>query len=226
MAEEHYFKNALGRTAHIPIDGYPSVCPHCEESSGSQPIHTAEHLQDPDEGIGIFLEVVFKCRNPRCERIFIAGYTGEQDLLVPLQLGKIMPPRTLADIKDLLTDKRIPERVREDLLETNRCYRNGSYQAFGAMVRRIVHSICSDLGASGRDLYAEIEDLRAKGLVSNEIADRAQDLRTLGRHGAHPEWETVTEKMADLGIQHLLWIIRTLYQCPPDQQWRTTGKRR
>lgn len=55
-----------------------------------------------------------------------------------------------------------------DLLEADRCFHSKLYNAFGALARRVVHSICADKGAyEARDLYIQIEDLGGRGLLES-----------------------------------------------------------
>lgn len=226
MPVEHTYKHPVWNSRSQTLDEFPDVCPWCERSTTAKPVFTEEHLQDMDFGDGMFLEIVFQCVHESCDRLFIAQYYGEQANNFPLRLDQLVPPRIFKDVHELVNNTQIPERVREDLLETNHCHQSKLFQAFGCMVRRVVHSICADKQAVGSDLKRQIDDLFNRGIFTEEIANRAHDLRTLGRHGAHPEWEIVTPEMADIGVAHMIWILQTIYLAPPDRNWRKSGKRR
>lgn len=127
----------------------------------------------------------------------------------PVMVVYPLPPFT-----DLVNEVRlVPDLVRKDLLEADRCYHNKLFNAFGAMARRVVHSMCAAQGAyAAPNLHQQIEDIKNRNLVSSRVADYMHALRTMGRNGAHPEWEAVTEEMAEKGMKILLWLIKEVYE--------------
>jgi tetratricopeptide (TPR) repeat protein len=121
----------------------------------------------------------------------------------------------------------LPSLVRDDLIETQVCLQYQCWNAFGAMARRTVHSICADLGCGKGDLYDQIEDLGASHKLNPDESRTAHEIRTLGRNGAHPEWEPVTEQMATIGWGLLVWLCKHLYEQPPaSPNWSSTTERR
>ncbi|HIA52404.1 MAG TPA: DUF4145 domain-containing protein [Candidatus Melainabacteria bacterium] len=121
----------------------------------------------------------------------------------------------------------LPSNVRDDVIESQACLQNKCWNAFGAMARRTVHSICADLGCSKGDLKDQIDELCALNRLKLEEANSAHEIRTLGRNGAHPEWEPVTEEMATSGWGLLIWLCKRLYEQPPaSPNWSTTTTRR
>jgi len=145
-----------------------------------------------------------KCREPIVELLDERNETG-----VAFQ-GVVWP---LPQVTELVWDTALPLLVRADLREADRSYHAKLYNAFGAMARRVVHSICADKGAyENKDLHNQIEDVLRRNLVSAEVAQRMQVLRTLGRNGAHPEWENVSQEQAEKGMELLLWIVREVYR--------------
>lgn len=122
---------------------------------------------------------------------------------------------------------RLPPDVHSDWLEAKTCRESGCWNAFGALARRVVHSICADLGSSKGDLFDQIEELHRDSRLSADEAAVAHELRTLGRNGVHPEWEPVSENMTAQGWGLLSWLIGRLYDPPPSSpQWGATTKRR
>lgn len=133
------------------------------------------------------------------------------------------------DPSELTKIANIPDQVRDDLIEAESCYHANLPNAFGAMARRVIHSICEDKGAFDQNLFDQITALVGNGIFSQEIGERAHALRTLGRNAAHPEWEPVTQEMAREGIELLYWLVRTVYghsNPPPVPQWADLGRRR
>lgn len=117
--------------------------------------------------------------------------------------------------------------VRDDLIETQVCLQNQCWNAFGAMARRTVHSICAERGCARGDLRDQIEELAANHTLNIEESRAAHEIRTLGRNGAHPEWEPVTEEMATSGWGLLVWLCKRLYEpAPANPNWSATTARR
>lgn len=89
-----------------------------------------------------------------------------------------------------------------------------AYNACGVMLRRAMHSLCSDKGASGKDLFEQLQDLNEKHTITPALWEWSEELRVLGKHGAHPDWKEVTEDDAEYGMRFLEEIIRYVYINP------------
>lgn len=124
----------------------------------------------------------------------------------------------------------VPKRVRDDLREAETVFHARCWNAFGAMARRVIHAICAEKRAPAKvDLKDQIEHLKVSGDITTEIAVRMQELRTLGRSGAHPEWEPVEQVMAEQGFKYMHWIVRQIYdldEAPELRGWEKTIKKR
>jgi hypothetical protein len=166
---------------------------------------------------------VYKCSRVGCQRLFLTRYiiapwiVEEVDAIA---FDSVFPREKHPEVTELLTDERIPPDVRADLNEAECCFQNQLYQAFGAMARRVVHSICADLRAYDGDLHSQISDLETRQRISAGNAETMHAIRTLGRNGAHPEWEKVTQEMATTGIELLIWLVRDLYATPDVPDWK------
>lgn len=53
------------------------------------------------------------------------------------------------------------------------------------MVRRTLEAVCRDKGATGKDLYARLDDLKNKKVIEGQLSDWSHDLRALGNEAAH-----------------------------------------
>jgi hypothetical protein len=135
---------------------------------------------------------------------------------------------SLPPVSSLATDEEhIPELVRDDIREADRCYHNQLFNAFGAMARRVVHSICADKEAyEHNSLEVQINDLLTRSLITQEVSDRMHLLRKLGRNGAHPEWEIVSSEMAKTGWETMLWLVSEVYKTsvPELPDWPSTKR--
>jgi len=83
-------------------------------------------------------------------------------------------------------DPSVPELLKEDYLEAQRCFMVAAWRACAVMSRRFVHSVMRDKGAEGRDLWEQIKDLEAKGILAPTLAEASQHIRVFGKYGAHP----------------------------------------
>src|SRR5260221_2144022 len=104
--------------------------------------------------------------------------------------------------------------VRAASIEAEKCLAVGALDACGVMTRRAMHSLCEDKGATGKDLFAQLQDLKDKHLIAPDLWQWAEELRVLGKHGARPEWPEVSEDDAEYGVKFLREIIRYVYINP------------
>jgi hypothetical protein len=151
------------------------------------------------------------------------------------RLYQRLPPISAADAVDpqpereihqypvstLIGDQsKIPAKVRDAWLEAERCLSAGAANACGTMTRRAVDALAQDKGAKGKDLFERLADLKAKGLITPDLWDWAEEIRTAGKVGAHPEWEEMTPEEADYALRFLREIIRYVYINPSERQAR------
>ncbi|HUI56994.1 MAG TPA: DUF4145 domain-containing protein, partial [Bryobacteraceae bacterium] len=108
--------------------------------------------------------------------------------------------------------------------EAERCLAAGAPNACAVMTRRAIHSLCEDKGASGRDLFAQLKDLKEKQVITPDLHEWADSLRVLGRDGAHPEFPEVTDADAEDGVNLLREIIKFVYILPHERAQRRNKK--
>ena len=105
----------------------------------------------------------------------------------------------------------VPAAVASASLEAEKCVAVGAFNACGVMTRRAMHSLCEDKGVSGENLYVQLETLKKRHLITPDLWEWAEELRVLGKHGAHPEWPEVSEEDAEYGMKFLRQIIQYVY---------------
>ena len=88
------------------------------------------------------------------------------------------------------------------------------------MTRRAMHSLCEDKGGTGKDLFAQLKDLKDRSVITPDLWEWSEELRILGRNGAHPEWPDVTPDDAKYGINFLREILRYVYVNPHERGLR------
>ena len=95
------------------------------------------------------------------------------------------------------------------------CHAEKCYVAAGMMIRRCLEEVCEDRGATGPDLKARIQGLRAKVVLPDELFQAMDDLRLLGNDAAHVEAKTydfIGQEEVELGITLTKEILKALYQ--------------
>jgi len=105
-------------------------------------------------------------------------------------------------------------------IEAEKCLAVGAYSACGCAARRVIHCICQDMQAKGDNLYEQLKDLKDKQLITPSLWEWAEELRIIGRSGAHPEWEDISPDDADYAVRFLREIIRYLYINPYELKQR------
>lgn len=116
--------------------------------------------------------------------------------------------------------------VRRDLKEADRCYHNHLWNAFAAMARRTVYSICHNKNACGKTIKDQIGYLQNKNEINLEQAKLAIALSELGDFGVHPEWPPVSEEQALEGFKRLIELICGVYNIPRFQDAPWSGQSR
>ena len=96
-------------------------------------------------------------------------------------------------------DPFVPKDIGEDYLEAQRCFMAGAWHGCAVMARRCMHSVAEHFKATGKDLYEQIENLKKSQIITPILAEQAQHVRVLGKHGAHP-YDTRGNELKDLNI--------------------------
>jgi hypothetical protein len=132
----------------------------------------------------------------RCTQAVLIMYKS------PISQGSEAHPASIADYypkRTLQVNPHVPEAIGEDYLEAQRCFLAGAWHGCAVMARRCMHSVAEHLKAVGRDLYEQIDDLKNKRIITPILAEQAQHVRVLGKHGAHP-FDTKGNQLKELGI--------------------------
>lgn len=77
-------------------------------------------------------------------------------------------------------------------------------------IGRLLEAVCNHQGAAGKDLFAKLDDLVAKGMMPKPLAEAAHELRKLRNLGAHdtevevaPDDVALIEALADAILEYL-----------------------
>jgi hypothetical protein len=109
----------------------------------------------------------------------------------------------------------LPPKVAESYDEAMKCWSAGAYLATAVMVRRTLEAIARTYDASVRSPAKGIDVLKAKGLISEEIAAWGHELRFLGNIGAHPTEDVVGLDDARDSMDFLEAIVQVLFELRP-----------
>ena len=108
----------------------------------------------------------------------------------------------------------VPVEVERAAIEAEKCLSVQAPNACGVMARRAIHALCRDKKAQGDNLYDQLKFLRDSHEITPDLWQWAEELRIVGRSGAHPEWEDVTLEEAAYAVRFLEEIIKYVYINP------------
>jgi len=144
------------------------LCPHCGAFSPAK---------GPSLGVGYYAVRCYRCK----ESVMIyVGSDNKSAIITGEKIQDYYPKRKV------IVDPLVPPEIAKDYLEAQRCFSVAAWQACSVMARRCMHLVVEKFLAQGKDLYLQIEDLKNKQLITPVLADAAQRVRALGKHGAHP----------------------------------------
>ncbi len=98
----------------------------------------------------------------------------------------------------------IPEPVRADYAEANRCFFGRSNKGVVVLCRRAMQQIAEEKGAEGSRLIDQIDALFNKGLITKSLKDSAHEIRHFGNFGAHPRDDGLDE----IGAEEARGVMR------------------
>jgi len=187
----------LTRIGAKPLDHYriDMLCPHCGYFS------PAEGAKLSEKYYGI---TCHRCK----ESVMI--HTGDEKQIVDYY------PKRKVTVDNAL----VPEEIAKDFLEAHKCFSVAAWQACSVMARRCIHLVAEIFSAEGKDLYQQIEDLKNKQLITPVLAEAAQRVRALGKHGAHPydgkgnAFNDLEMEDARLGLEFCEFIFDQLFIQP------------
>lgn len=212
------------------------VCPHC----GIHSLHTiilgaanaprltpaqqtiknpyVGDLPNPEAIYNIVLNhVISKCVRCQKETYFLVRQATQLPSQPVAKAGTTTPRWKVMHqypIPMPITHRAVNSDVRSAAVEAQRCLSVGANNACGVMLRRAIHCLCQDKGASGKDLFEQLADLKATSTITPDLWEWSEELRVLGKHGAHPEWPEVTPEDAEYGMKFLEDIVRYVYINP------------
>lgn len=210
------------------------VCPHCRIKSQHKLVKieqkTDKLLQVKGRKGTSLLSVkhrhlIYRCVPCNGDTYFLTLLSTKQDA-VPHPGGDRESPEHTSKlvhqfpISMLTMHKAIPRDVREATIETEKCFAIGAYNGCGTMARRAIDAMCQHKKAKGEDLYHRLKWLKEENMITPDLWQWAEELRIVGRDGAHPEWQSIKPKDAQYAVNFLREILRYIYINPSERAAR------
>lgn len=151
--------------------------------SVAAPVKGSVFLSDAD-----YVVTLLEC--PKCEGAILAGQSWDPpDDLGPSERLWPSPIRALPF--------EAPAILRKDFEEAQRCFAPGDYTASAIMTRRFLEGLAVELGATKRDLFGKLEELKQAGRIEGQLYDWATALRLVGNDAAHDVSRRVNRRDAE-----------------------------
>jgi len=198
---------------HEPIDvnkiNLSYFCRGCKETVRGIPLtepvyHISKYDDDP--------WLIVRCPNRLCELSFVV-YNRLND-----RIYEVYP---LPGFDAGNYHKAIPEKVREDIAEADRCFYASAYRGTVVMLRRAVQNIVldkiKDKAIVKKKLWEQIDALLTEGYITKHLKDTAHEIRHFGNFGAHPSEDTLektTREEAKIVSSLTHDLLRTIYISP------------
>jgi Domain of unknown function (DUF4145) len=112
--------------------------------------------------------------------------------------------------------KHWPEDIGRYWLHAKRNIEAENWDAAALMARSAVQLTMRQMGACGKNLYDEINDLRSKGILPPIMVEWAHEVRELGNDNAHPVPGAVATKSQDAKavVEYLTVLLRIVLDLP------------
>jgi hypothetical protein len=119
----------------------------------------------------------------------------------------------------------LPSGIADDHQEAWSCHLAGLHRASILMARSALQRTVRHLGASGRNLKGELDDLADSGKITRQLRDNADDVRLTGNDVAHPdELTAVSGGDAEASLEFLDDFLRTTVVIPEHQKARADSR--
>lgn len=109
----------------------------------------------------------------------------------------------------------IPDEVRRAAHEAELCLSVRANNACAVMARLAMECMCRDKGANGKDLFEMLGNL--KGKIPDDLLDWANDLRVLGKIGAHADYVDVSLEDAEYATNFMREVLKYVYVLPAER---------
>ena len=186
------------------------TCPFCEEEGNFAIAHHAEKKKASSSKTLNF--DLFQCRNCMA---YVHVFWSASEHSIGHSLYDFMVLPWPINGKARPSDNWPPD-VQRYWSQARESLRIKSWDAVAVMARSAVQLTMRDKGATGKDLYHEIEDLATKGTLPPLMREWSHEVRELGNDSAHPRAgapPTTQEDARDI-VEFLDSLLLYLYEYP------------
>jgi hypothetical protein len=106
---------------------------------------------------------------------------------------------------------KIPQDLRDEWQEAQKCFAAKAYKATAVMVRRTLEGTCADQGVDKGSLANRLQKLKAEGRIDGLLAEWADLLRVVGNAGAHFSDESVSRQDAEDALEFSEALLDHVY---------------
>lgn len=209
-------------------------CPHCDVKNCLHKLKTKSipYIEKwagaKEAGLNIentFDHLIYSCVSCNRDTYFLTKrwndmYSGGAELVPKLVVKGGMEIIHQYPIYSPTQHSSIPKDAQKSAKEAEICLAVKAYNACGVMTRRAIDALCQNKGAKGDSLYERLKHLKDTHQVTPDLWTWAEELRIVGRSGAHPEWEEVTPEDADYAVGFMHEIFRYVYINPFEREDR------
>jgi len=198
----------------MTVDDASIYCPYCHSYTALSKARGADVSGEHIQGYSIYYCETGKWWIGICNNCQKGVLIHEIDMGHGYEIKEIFP-QPLAK----LIDDRIPDFIKNDLEEANKCMSIQAYRATCGLARRILQLICLDKGATeGKKLHQQIDELFENGDITKDIKEWAHSVRFVGNDALHPNKDTPIIERDDAEvimnlveqIVHILYIASTI----------------
>ncbi|MBA7471817.1 hypothetical protein ES707_07127 [subsurface metagenome] len=113
-------------------------------------------------------------------------------------------------------DEELPEEVKVAFREAMKALNEEIWNGCVTMCRRALEEATENLGAEGRDLFTQIDDLETKRKITPELKEWAHEARLGGKLGAHgmKQKKWADQNDAEEVLEFCRWFFRYVYVLP------------
>jgi hypothetical protein len=192
-----------------------AICPYCKikvsfswidmTNGGGQTTNYFNQYFENKQGAWILLEC------PSCNKCVLSEFKRKfYGTSSQLELKQIYPFPLPSS-----TDERAPLEIKKDIDEAKLCLSVNAFRACASMCRRAIQQACIKEGASkNKDLEKQIDELKEKGVITEQIRKWAHSCRYLGNDASHPENPEVTKEDAEDVLSLAEQLMNILYVMP------------
>lgn len=196
-------------------------CVRCSGKTAHEVVSSVDQLEsvEPD---GIYFERAFqiiKCRGCRTITFRDVSSSSEDTVQVSeneweLEAREELYPPRIEGLKDIGLDSfYLPPNIQQVYLETIRALINNCPVLAGIGLRALIEAVCKEKSAVGRNLFAKINDLVTKQILTPSGAELLHKVRSLGNNAAH-EVTPHTPQQLSLAINVVEHLLRDVYILP------------